>query len=143
MNQILNSLNVKQLPILVLGFSLLFFLLKGIQYALISSYIPLFFALTFMILLVYFAGKSVKSLKIVLSVWALMIVTWAFMRLVLGFATNFIRPLSEAHVNEQLGFFGTLWSLLFLAIGIFLIRNRNRTNQDIADLKRKVFLNKI
>lgn len=111
---------------LVLALSLLFFLYKGVYYLILGSYVPLVLILAIIALLLISSRKSEKSFKRIVGLWAILTITWALVRLILGLTSQFVKPIPESHVAEQLGIAGAMLSLMFLCGGIYLWRHKNR-----------------
>ncbi|MEQ9101114.1 MAG: hypothetical protein RIF36_25540 [Imperialibacter sp.] len=110
----------------ILGITLLFFLYKGISYAAIGSYVPVVFIMAILALFIAGFYKSEKAFIRVLSFWAILVVLWSFVRLLLGIVNQFVKPIPEGHVHGQLGMAGSLLSLAFLFAGVYLLRNRKK-----------------
>ncbi|CAD5251372.1 MULTISPECIES: hypothetical protein [unclassified Imperialibacter] len=110
----------------ILGITLLFFLYKGISYAVIGSYVPVVFIMTIVALFLTGFYRSEKAFMRVLSLWAVLVVLWSFVRLLLSIVNQFVKPIPEGHVHDQLGIAGSLLSLAFLFAGVYLLRNRNK-----------------
>ncbi|MDT7831794.1 hypothetical protein RQM59_05345 [Flavobacteriaceae bacterium S356] len=113
------------IPLIV---SLLFFVRKGIQYALIGSYLPLLLSTFFTILLVYAVRKkAVKSFRVTMKIWSILLIIWALVRLLLAIVNVSMKPLSEYHINYQIGIGGSILSLTGLWLGIhFLLKTRKK-----------------
>jgi len=111
---------------IVLLFSVLFFIRKAIQYALLESYIPT------LIILVIFGLISLslllkKKVKQTLRFWSILLIIWGTIRILLFLANTFLKEISESHIYRQLfGFTGVIISILFLFIGVFLFRNSKK-----------------
>jgi len=112
--------------VVILGITLLFFLYKGISYAVIGSYVPVVFIMTIVALFLAGFYRSEKAFMRVLSLWAVLVVLWSFVRLLLSIVNQFVKPIPEGHVHDQLGIAGSLLSLAFLFAGVYLLRNRNK-----------------
>lgn len=110
---------------LILLLSLLLFLIKGIQYILLGSYIPIVLALAICILF-YVNRKKKKALNIIIKVWAYSLISWSLLRLLIGTADRFGKELMENHLQENLGVPGTLISLAFLFGGFYLLGKKRR-----------------
>ncbi|MEL7124008.1 MAG: hypothetical protein AAFO07_31510, partial [Bacteroidota bacterium] len=71
--------------------SLLFFLRKGIQYAIIGSYIPLLISVLVLLPMSLTIWNRKKLFLLLSKVWAIIIILWSIVRLfisVVNFATN-------------------------------------------------------
>jgi len=106
-------------------FSLLLFFLKGIQYALLGSYVPIILSVL-VLLLFYMNKKKKKSLCVLLKVWAVSIIIWSTLRILIAVIDSFNKELMENHLQENLGVLGTIISILFLTIGLFLLKKKYR-----------------
>ena len=104
----------------VFGLSLLFFLYKGFIYLIIGSYIPIVLISTIVILIILSSRKSEKSFKRIISIWVTLLVVWSSVRLLFSLINQFLKPIPESHVSEQLGISGLILSLLFLSGAIYL-----------------------
>lgn len=111
---------------IVLAFSLFFFFYKGFSYLVIGSYVPLILISAIMALFIFSSRKSEKSFRKTIGLWAILVIIWSSIRLLLGLVNQFIKPVPESHVAEQFGLFGSLFSLLFLFGAIYLWRYKNR-----------------
>ncbi|WP_400079739.1 hypothetical protein [Winogradskyella sp. R77965] len=107
---------------LVLGFSLLFFLRKGIQYAFIGSYVPIIIILIVISLLVCSKVKSLKFHKKAIKLWSVLLIIWSIFRILMTIIILFLKSINESHIYEQLGVFGFLLSLIIMFIGVYLYR---------------------
>lgn len=121
MNLIENNKIRKQL-ILSLGISLLFFIVKGIKYAVIESYIPLLFVVVIITALFLCYKVSLKAFRRMLRFWACIIIIWSVIRLIFCIYLEFDTKLTESHLREQFGLWHNLMSIIMLVIGITLIR---------------------
>ncbi|MBR9845777.1 MAG: hypothetical protein GYB35_06540 [Algicola sp.] len=110
----------------VLVLSLLFFFYKGVLYLLLGSYIPFILISSMIVLFFLSSEKNVKSFKRVTGLWAILIIMWSIVRIVLSLVNQFIKPISESHVSEQLGILGLMQSLIFLIGAIYLWKYRTR-----------------
>ena len=123
---ILNTLKHNSIFLAVLGLSLLFFLYKGVLYLIIGSYVPMIVILIIMTLFLFSSRKSESGFKKTIGLWAILLIIWSMVRLLLSLTNQFIKPIPESHVSEQLGVLGTIFSLLMLFGGIYLWRNKSR-----------------
>jgi len=94
---------------------------KGIQYALLGSFIPILFA-GVVTLLLLLSAKSHRGNSRFIRIWAIVLCTWAMIRLLLSAIHFFIKPIPEGHVAAQLGLGGLVLSLVVLFMGIILWR---------------------
>lgn len=116
-------MNPKQTTLVLLGLSLLFFLRKGIQYAVLGSYVPLGFALLFTLLLGFSLSGSPRIFHISARIWGMLLITWAVIRLFFSVVTIAVKPLKEYHLTQQFGVAGILLSVGVLIMGIWLLRS--------------------
>jgi len=98
--------------------SLVYFLYKGFQYALLGSYVPLLFIGVIGLILVWSFIKSDKAHRRALRFWAILLLIWAIVRLLLGLFLVFDTSLTESHLREQFGVISNVISVLMLIIGI-------------------------
>ncbi|HEY9116269.1 MAG TPA: hypothetical protein VIN11_00505, partial [Roseivirga sp.] len=117
-----------------LGLTLLFFVYKGVLYAALGSFTPLCFIGVFLLLFLYGFKKSIKLFKNSLLAWAILMMLWSGVRLLLSLVNLFVKPIPEAHVSDQLGFLGILLSLLFLIAGVLIKRYSTRFTGDWSPL---------
>ena len=110
----------------VLVLSLLYFFYKGVLYAVLGSYVPLISISSILLLFFLSSEKNVKSFNRVTGLWAILIIMWSIVRIVLSLVNQFIKPIPESHVSEQLGIIGLAKSLIFLIGAIYLWKNRTR-----------------
>ncbi len=103
-----------------------FFFVKGVWYVLLGSWLPILIILLLMALLVFSAIRSEKAFRKSIIMWSTLMILWAFVRLLLSVADNFIKPIPESHIHEQLGIQDNVLSLIFLISGIYLLRFRKR-----------------
>ncbi len=101
-----------------------FFLIKGISYAFIGSYVPLLVIIAILLMIGIGFSKSKKAFFIVIGFWSILIILWALVRLLLSMVNLFVKPIPESHVNEQLGIVGIILSATFLFAGFYLWRFR-------------------
>ncbi|MEC7753376.1 MULTISPECIES: hypothetical protein [unclassified Roseivirga] len=114
------------LPGLALLLTLLFFAYRGVTYAWLGSWLPLALVALVIFLLFFSLQKSAKGFGRALRFWAVLLIIWSSIRLLLSTVNQFLKPVPEAHIAEQLGFLGALTSLLFLFSGIILYRSSSR-----------------
>ena len=106
----------------LLGITLVFFVYKGISYALIGSFVPLITITIILILFIFTSKKSPNALRQMIVFWAVLLILWSSTRLLLSIVNLFVKPVPEAHVHDQLGIGGAIFSLIFLSIAIYLWR---------------------
>lgn len=105
---------------MALGLSLVFFIRKGIQYALIGSYVPILIILSVIIPLVWGEKQSARIYKRVIRFWSVLLMLWAFFRIFMAIVIWFFKSISESHVTAQFTVFGFILSVLFLIFGCFI-----------------------
>ncbi|TMM57360.1 hypothetical protein FEE95_12815 [Maribacter algarum] len=106
----------------LLGLSVLFFLVKGVTYASIGSYVPILFITIAIIILGWSFTRCNKVHRHIIRFWAILIILWASIRLVLWIVLEIDTTLTESHLREQFGIVQNIISLLMLLIGIKIIR---------------------
>lgn len=109
---------------LLLFLSLLVFLGKGIQYALIGSLSPLVVSLlvTAIVPVSIYIGNRIG--KVALRLWAAGLIIWGLTRMILSLSLIvFPRAMTENHVYEQFNWLGNLLSVGVLLAGIFFWRS--------------------
>ncbi len=104
----------------ILCLTLCFFLAKGFRYFLIGSYVPLVCISTIVILLAFGFLNSMNFFRKIIRIWGSLLLLWSAVRLLFSFINQFVKPIPESHVSEQLGISGTMLSVLFLAGAIYL-----------------------
>jgi hypothetical protein len=110
----------------ILILSLLFFLYKGISYSLVGSFVPLITIAVIILLIVLSSRKSKKAAKRTIGLWIVLIVLWSIVRIALSLINQFVKPVPESHVAEQLGVLGFMQSVIFLVGAIYLWKNKHR-----------------
>jgi hypothetical protein len=106
------------------GISIIFFLVKGIQYAIIGSYVPLLMVLIVLGSLYLSFSKSIKAHRAILRIWAVLIIIWAVARFIVWVMFEVDQNLSETHIREQFGIFQHIISIAMLFIGIIIFRTK-------------------
>lgn len=103
--------------------SILFFLRKGVQYAIIGSFIPLVFILTMIMLIaLIFISEKKKPIKLISRTWAIIIMIWSIIRILLSIAQLTLKSLNEYHLSNQFGFWGMALSISMLSVSILMMR---------------------
>ena len=111
----------------VLSLSILAFIGKGVMYLSISSYVPIILSL--LVLGVFLISrKKIKLLKISIKFWAISLIVWSLIRIFIGIMNHFVKPLSENHLDQQLGIIGIIISIIFLWAGFYLLKKKYRNN---------------
>lgn len=106
----------------LLGLSLLFFLWKGIRYALIGSYLPLYIGAGASLIVFFSYFISSKLFSITVKVWALFLMFWAIGFIFIEVAFQFSSEVTEAHIRDQFTIVRNLIAFLALFVGIFFFR---------------------
>lgn len=108
--------------------SLLFFIVRGVQYAIISSYAPLGFAAFLIAIviaaLIFGATLSRRALKL----FGVTLILYGIIRILLG-ALLKVAPIDSVHATESTSAFYFLLSALFLWGGIYLCKNAVSLNR--------------
>tara|TARA_R110000868_G_scaffold37111_14_gene131609 strand:+ start:19479 stop:19862 length:384 start_codon:yes stop_codon:yes gene_type:complete len=107
--------------------SLIAFLAKGIFYAIIGSYLPIILALAITVSFLLTRDKT-KYHNIIIKIWAISLIIWSILRIVIGVLNHFVKPLTENHLQQQLGIQGMIISIIILVFGIFLLKKKTRNN---------------
>jgi hypothetical protein len=119
---LLNYIQTNKTQHILLGVSVLFFVIKGVSYALIGSYIPLFFIFIVISGLILSFKKSLKAYDRMIKLWVILIIIWPVVRLIFWVYLEIDTKLTESHLREQFGLVQNLISLAMLVLGITLIR---------------------
>lgn len=110
--------------------SALFFLGKGIQYAVIGSFIPLVIIISFLVLLALSLRERKKGDTLILRVWAILLIIWSILRIVISIIHNTIRPFDGSlHLTQQFSITTMILSILMLILGTFMFRSLNKTKE--------------
>ena len=122
----LNSIKKHKTYCIVLLCSVLFFLKKVVQYALLDSYIP-------MLIIVLISGLISLSLYLrkritfMLRFWSILLIIWSSVRILFFIANTFTKEIAESHLNIYLfGVPAVIISIIFLVMGIYLFRNARK-----------------
>ncbi|MEM8900210.1 MAG: hypothetical protein AAGC85_18995 [Bacteroidota bacterium] len=107
--------------------SLLFFLRKGVQYAMIGSYVPLVVIILPSVLMALTILQKRKTFLLLSKAWAIILIIWSVGRLFIASVNLAIPTFDEYHLNNQLGGFGFILSILMLSLGILILRNLKST----------------
>lgn len=119
---IFDKINQSKTLYALLGVSLLFFLIKGLNYALIGSYTPILFIIIVMVLLYGSFGLKQKRHYKIITFWAILIIIWTVTRLGISIILKIDTTLTESHLREQFGFIQQLISIGMLGLGIGMIK---------------------
>lgn len=102
-----------------------FFMVKGIRYAFIGSFIPIIFiALVISILLLTYRLNA-KSFIIALKSWSIFLVFWSLTRIVIPFLFAITPGLTETHIREQFTIVEFIITIAIFILGIFIWRKRS------------------
>ncbi len=117
-----NSITIKNSLLLPLLLTILFFVRKGIQYAILGRFIPLFL-IGFVIGLLFYTYKfsKRKGFKFIVKTWSWLLIIWASVRLLFAAINLVSQSLSEHHLNQQLGIAGIVLSLTILILSIVML----------------------
>lgn len=110
---------------IVLTITLLFFYRKGIQYALLDSYIPLLVIIA-LSLFIWVSMYLFKGIRLAIKIWSVFLILWALIKLLLFIAMSFLDELSNSHIYHQFGIVGLLSSILILCFGIYIFRKSKK-----------------
>ena len=110
---------------LLLSISFLFFLVKGIRFALIGSFLPLGIPLGFLLLALLFHMVR-GGIGFPVKLWAMFLLLWGFIRLGIQAALYFSPQVTEAHIREQLGLGGAILSLTAISLGVYVFRGSKK-----------------
>lgn len=115
-----------------LGTTLLFFLCKGILYALIGSFVPLLFIITILSLFLFSITKTSGTFTRTIAMWSFLLILWSATRILLSFINQFVKHVPEGHIDDQLGLMSVLVSMTFLFFSFYILMNRKRILQEIT-----------
>lgn len=107
-----------------LSITLIFFICKGILYALIGSFVPLLFIITILCLFLFSIIKSPGAFKRTLTMWSVLLILWSATRLFLSIINKFVKHIPEGHIDGQLGLMSVLLSMTFLIFSFYMLKNR-------------------
>lgn len=117
--------------------SLCYFLVKGIQYLIIGSYVPMLFILFALGLLIWSYNKSGKTHRKALRFWAIVILLWASVRILLWGYLQIDTKFTESHLREQFSLFQNAISIIMLVIGIQILKKTKHLKNDDDSTKEK------
>ena len=103
--------------------TLMFFIVKGIQYAVIGSYVPIAFILVIAFVLYISYKTSAKAFRRMLRFWVFLIILWSVARLFFWVYLEIDTKLTESHLREQFGVFQNILTLGMLVSGILLLKS--------------------
>lgn len=119
---IVNRIYKDKLLYSMLVASLLYFLIKGIKYLLIGSYVPILFISVIFILLYWSFTLNIKTHYRILKFWALILIVWAIARISLWLILMIDTKLTESHMREQFGMIQHIISILIFVCGLVIIK---------------------
>ncbi|MEM8507890.1 MAG: hypothetical protein AAF717_08670 [Bacteroidota bacterium] len=119
----INAIRSNSFLFIPLLLSLLFFLRKGIQYAILGSYIPLLVIALFVVLMSITIRANATLFLYLSRIWAGVLIVWSLIRIGIAVVNYATTTFDEYHLSNQFGMSGILISALMLAIGITMIRN--------------------
>lgn len=135
-NQLLHIVKQDRLFGLNLSLTLIFFIYKGMLYALLGSSVPLLIILIIPGLILFSLKKSPRAFKRSIGLWSSLIILWSTVRILLSATNEFVKPIPEGHIDGQLGMMSVLLSMIFLGAGTYMWKNRKRITTEIdAGLK--------
>ena len=108
---------------LLTGISMSFFLIKGIDYLTLGSYLPIIVFSGYFLLIVYALQIKPGILLFTIRFWAITLLIWGGVRLLLGVLVLFTEEINENHLREQFDFWGIFITLLAIIIGSYLLMN--------------------
>jgi hypothetical protein len=124
---VLNKIYTSKLLYSILGVSLLYFLIKGLEYLLIDSYVPILFIFTVIVIIFWSFSSNQKNHHRILKFWAILIIIWSISRLGIWLILEIDLNLTESHIREQFGIFQHIISILMLVIGYGIIKETKRS----------------
>ncbi|MEO1516953.1 MAG: hypothetical protein AAFV95_18160 [Bacteroidota bacterium] len=109
--------------------SLLFFLRKGIQYAMMNRYLPLCILVVLLLLLLLGIQRSERAFFRLSKIWAILLIFWSIARLFISIVSQVTNTFDEYHLNHQFGLYGVGLSMGMLVIGVMIFRNAKKTEK--------------
>lgn len=104
--------------------SLLFFLIRGVIYAWIGSYVPLIFVTVFVITFIYLLIGEAAFAPLIVKVWSWFLIIWGVIRLAIPMMFYIAPNVTESHIRSQFTVLEFLMSILAIGIGIYLFKKR-------------------
>lgn len=120
--RLLDNIYASKVLYVLIGISILYFLIKGVNYLIIGSYVPILFILAIIILVYFSCHINPKFHRKILRLWAILLIFWALTRLTFWLILEIDTSLTESHIREQFGVFQHLISLGMLGIGFGIFR---------------------
>lgn len=102
--------------------SLVYFIRKGIQYALMERFGPLVFVGIFIVLFLLSIKTRRKMFAVVSRIWAVIIIVWSIARIFIAIINYFTNTFDEYHLNNQFGNGGMIVSIIMLLLGIMIFK---------------------
>lgn len=122
-NTLMDIINKHKLFFVLLSLSILFFLIKGIRYALIDSVVPLVFITLILFSLITFINNDKKYFRLAIWNWGIILLLWSSFRLIAPILFKLTPNLTETHIREQFTIYEFFISFVMLSIGIYLLKN--------------------
>lgn len=113
------------IPSLFFVVSLLLFLYKGVEFALLDSYVPLIISVCFASYVLVSKLRSARSFHVAKKVWAYTIISWCVVRIIL--AILIVTTLNEAYLLDQISWANLALTLFLLMTAYLLLKTKNRT----------------
>ncbi|WP_299335063.1 hypothetical protein [uncultured Psychroserpens sp.] len=110
---------------IALALSLSLFVFKGIQYAIIGSFVPMIFILSILLLFFFTFKRSIKSALKAIKFWAILLIFWAIARLTIQILFYVTPNITETHIRDQFTLIQNIISIFVILLGIYLIKNRS------------------
>lgn len=106
----------------LLGLSLLYFLVKGVRYFIIGSFVPLLLIVVVILVLgLTYRGRR-RWFHRALKYWAVLLILWALGRFTIELLFLLNPNLTETHIREQFTVLQKLVSAAFLFTGWSLLK---------------------
>lgn len=112
----------------LLGISTLYFIIKGLDYAIIGSYIPLIFIAFWVILFFLSFNFKQKNHLRILKYWTILVLIWAIARIGVWIIIHVDTNLTESHLREQFNIFQNCITVAMLVIAVYLFKLIRRGN---------------
>lgn len=106
------------LPLVVLA---AFFLRKGIQYAVLGSYLPGLIILCFLAPIIVSYVSQKRNFVLWTKILAYAIISWGALRVMFAVVNRTVKPLKEYHLHVQFGMGGLIISLLMISVAVYLL----------------------
>lgn len=106
------------LPLILVS---ILFLLKGISYVFIGSYIPFTLSLIFLYAILQILRNVTKTSRRLIRLLGVSLILWGSIRLLVELLFT-ITPVTEAHIRDQFSIVSKTISLLAIIFGIYSFR---------------------